>query len=134
MTTSTLAELITRHGVDVDPHLDRDADIPVHAGPQAQGDVSILPVTTKAATTPIPAEGVVVATGREGHEHRLLPGGFYDPAPQTPGSLVLGTLTVPEGVEQYLAHDQHGYMGIAPGTYRVGGQREWAGEWQRVAD
>lgn len=130
----SLAELITRHGVDVDPHLDREASIPVLPGPQIQGDVSILPVTTGRATTPVPAEGTVVATGREGHEHRLLPGGFFDFTPPREGSLMIGVLTVPEGVEQYLAHDQHGYMGIAPGTYQIGGQREWAGEWRRVAD
>lgn len=130
----TLAELITAHGVQVDEHLDRQASIPVLRDPQIQGDISILPVTTGKAVTPIPPEGVVVATGREGHEHRLLPGGFFDFAPAREGSLTIGTLTVPGGVEQYLAHDQHGYMGIAPGTYQIGGQREWAGEWQRVAD
>lgn len=131
---ATLAELITEHGTDVLEHLDRQAEIPVLSGPQAQGDVGILPVTTKPATTPIPPEGVVVATGREGHDHKLLPGGFFDPAPQREGSLVIGTLTVPEGGEVYMAHDEHGYTGIAPGTYRVGRQREYAGEWRAVAD
>ena len=96
--------------------------------------MSILPVTTAPATTPIPSGGVVVAAGREGHDHRLLPGGFFDFAPRRPGQLVIGTLTVPEGAEQYLAHDEHGYTGIAPGTYQVGGQREFAGEWRAVAD
>ena len=131
---ATLAELTSAYGVDVLEHLDHQADIPVLSGPQIQGDVSILPVTTKAAVTSIPAGGLVVATGREGHDHRLLPGGFFDPAPQWDGSLVIGTLTVPEGVEQYLAHDEHGYTGIAAGTYQVGRQREFAGEWRQVAD
>jgi len=131
---ATLAELTSAYGVDVLEHLDRQADIPVLSGPQIQGDVSILPVTTGPAVTPIPPGGVVVATGREGHDHRLLPGGLFDFAPRRAGSLVIGTLTVPEGAEQYMAHDQHGYMGFAPGTYQVGGQREYAGEWQAVAD
>jgi len=40
-----------------------------------------------AAVTPIPAGGVVVATGQEGHEHRLLPGpARFDPVhPGLPG-------------------------------------------------
>lgn len=127
-----LAELITTHGRDVFDWLDRDVDIPVLSGPQAQGDVSILPVTTTQATTPIPKQGVVVATGQGGHDHVLLPGGFFDRA--SSDDLTVGTLTVPDGVDQYLAHDEHGYTGIAPGTYRIGSQREWAGTWRAVAD
>jgi len=130
----TLAELTETHQVDVFDYLDRQATIPVLSGPQAQGDVSILPTTTKAAVTPIPSAGVVVATGQGGHDHRLLPGGFFDPAPARSGSLVVGTLTVPAGSEQYLAHPEHGFTGIAPGTYTIGTQREFAGEWRAVAD
>ncbi len=131
---ATLAELTGIYGVDVLEHLDRQAGIPVLSGPQIQGDVSFLPVTTKPATTPVPPDGVVLAEGREGHAHRLLPGAFFDRVPSRPGSLVIGTMTVPDGAEGYVAHDEHGYMGFAPGTYRVGGQREYAGEWRAVAD
>jgi len=150
---SALHELISQYGIDVDAHLDRAADIPVLTGPQAQGDIGIRPVRPRqegggrfrfrlsggrraAAVTPIPAGGVVVATGQEGHEHRLLPGpAWFDPARPFSGSLLIGILTVPAGGEAYLAHDQHGYLGIGPGTYEVGGQREWTPEsWQRVED
>jgi len=150
---SALHELISQYGIDVDAHLDRDADIPVLTGPQAQGDIGIRPVRPRqeggsrfrlrqggghraAAVTPIPAGGVVVATGQEGHEHRLLPGSArFDPVRPFSGSLLIGILTVPAGGEAYLAHDQHGYLGIGPGTYEVGGQREWTPEsWQRVED
>ncbi len=165
---SALHELISRYGMDVDAHLDRDADIPVLTGPQAQGDIGIRPVRLPSAggsrfrrrwaggrsvggrsvggrsvgsgrapaVTPIPAQGVVVATGQEGHEHRLLPGpGRFDPVRPSPGSLLIGILTVPAGCDAYLAHDQHGYLGIGPGTYEVGGQREWTPEaWQPVID
>jgi hypothetical protein len=151
---SALHELISRYGMDVDAHLDRDADIPVLTGPQAQGDIGIRPVRPQpaggslfsrlrvgssrraAAATPIPAGGIVVATGQEGHEHRLLPGpARFDPVHPFPGSLLIGILTVPAGGEAYLAHDQHGYLGIGGGTYEVGGQREWTPEsWQRVED
>jgi hypothetical protein len=151
---SALHELISQYGIDVDAHLDRDADIPVLTGPQAQGDIGIRPVRRRqedgsrlrrrgvgngrraAAVTPIPARGIVVATGQEGHEHRLLPGpAKFDPVRPLASSLLIGILTVPAGGEAYLAHDQHGYLGIGPGTYEVGGQREWTPEsWQRVED
>jgi hypothetical protein len=161
-----LHELISRYRADVAAHLDRDADIPVLTGPQAQGDVAIRPVRRwpvpasgsrsrgrraashfrrrAAAVTPIPASGLVVAMGREGHEHRLLPGpARFDLVRPSPDELLIGILTVPAGGEAYLAHDQHGYLGIGPGTYEVGGQREWTPPprrkprqsiWQRVMD
>jgi hypothetical protein len=150
---SALHELISQYGIDVDAHLDRDADIPLLSGPQAQGDIGIRPVPPRqeggswfrmrrvgsglrAAVTPIPAGGVVVATGQEGHEHRLLPGpARFDVVHPFSGSLLIGILTVPAGGEAYLAHDQHGYLGIGPGTYEVGRQREWTPQsWQPVQD
>jgi hypothetical protein len=134
-----LRELISRYGVDVATHLDRDADIPVLTAPQIQGDVSIRRARLRwfrgrrparirrSAVTPIPPEGVVVSTGREGHEHRLLPGpARFDRVFSWSGSSpLIGILTVPAGCEQYLAHDEHGYLGIGPGSYEVGRQREW---------
>jgi hypothetical protein len=151
---SALHELISRYGMDVDAHLDRDADIPVLTGPQAQGDIGIRPVQPRqeggsrfrrlrigsgrraTAVTPIPAGGVLVASGQEGHEHRLLPGpARFDLVRPFRGSLLIGILTVPAGCEAYLAHDQHGFLGIGPGTYEVGSQREWTPEsWQPVED
>lgn len=133
--TVTLHDVLTTHGVDVLDHLDRQIEIPVVHAPQIQGDVSILPVTTGHATTPIPAAGVAVVRGENGgNTHSLHGTGFYDPAEQTDASLTLGTLTVPDGAEAFLIHPEHGAMGFAPGTYRIGRQREWAGEWRRVAD
>lgn len=129
---NTLAELIDTYGRDVYAWLDRETTIPILDGPQAQGDINIRPVTTTAATTPIPNQGVVVATGQGGHDHVLVPGGFFDRS--SGDSLVVGTLTVLDGTVQYLAHDEHGYTGIAPGTYEISQQREYAGEWRVVAD
>jgi hypothetical protein len=131
---TTLGELLTRYDVTVLDHLDCQAAIPIVTRSAAQGDISFLKVTTKPATTPVPPGGVVLAEGREGHAHRLMPGAFFDRAPSRPGSLVIGTMTVPDGAEGYVAHDEHGFMGFAPGTYQVGGQREYAGEWRAVAD
>lgn len=133
----TLAELIDTTGVDVLDYLDRQATVPVLNSPQIQGDISILPVTTPAATTPIPKGGVVVATGRGGHDHRLLHGtpvGFFDLATSGTDTLIIGTLTVPADAEVFMAHDEHGFMGMAPGTYRIGRQREQADIIRQVED
>lgn len=128
-----LNELINRYSTDVLEHLDREVNIPVLDTPQIQGDVSILPVTTAPATTPIPRPGVAVVRGEiGGNTHSLHGDGFFDFAAGE--GLVLGTLTVPDGGEVHMAHPEHGFMGFAPGTYRVGRQREWAGEWRQVAD
>jgi hypothetical protein len=128
----TVAELIESTGVDVLDYLDRQASVPVLTAPQIQGDVSFLPADGLVANTPIPAAGVVVASGREGHDHRLVGVGFFDIA--NDGGVGIGVLTVPEGAEVYAAHDEHGFMGFGPGTYRVGRQREQADIIAFVAD
>jgi hypothetical protein len=128
----TLEQLIARHGTDVLEHLDRQVDIPVTDRPQIQGDVSVLPMPTAArARTPVPPDGVAVIHGANGGNTHSLHGDgriWYDPAPAdgrgNPASLALGTLTVPAGSTAWLAHPEHGYLGIAPGTYRIGRQRE----------
>lgn len=134
MTAVTLAEVETRFGFAALDYLDRDVEVPTVTTAGCQGDVSILRVTTDPAVIPIPARGVVVRSGNGGHDHTLVPGGFFDPAPSRDGSLIIGTLTVPAGGEGYMTHPEHGAIFIAPGTYRIGSQREFAGEWQAVAD
>lgn len=130
----TVEELINTTGVDVLDYLDRQAAVPVLSAPQVQGDVSIRPVEGRMATTPIPEKGVVVATGRGGHDHRLLAGGCFDRSPLRDGSLEIGVLTVPEGGEVFMAHDEHGFMGFAPGSYVIGRQREQADVIREVED
>lgn len=128
-------EAVKAHGVEVFDWLARDAEIPVVTTAACQGDVSVLKVTTKPATTPIPEAGVAVVRGENGgNTHSLHGNGFFDFAKTSAESLKLGTLTVPDGSTVVLAHPEHGFMEIAPGTYQVGRQREWAGEWRQVAD
>lgn len=130
-----LSEAIDKYDTAVFDWLARDAEVPVVTTAACQGDVSILRVTTKAATTPMPAAGVPVVRGENGgNTHSLHGVGFWDWAPEREGSLVLGTLTVAPGEQVVLAHPEHGYLEIAPGTYRIGRQREFAGEWRQVAD
>lgn len=133
-----LAEALKLHPTDVLDHLDRQADIPRIDRSFCPGDGSILRVTTKAATTPIPREGVVFlgvgAPGQQtGHPHALHGNGFFDFA-RTSDITLIGTLTVPEGETVLVSHPEHGYGEVLPGTYRVGRQRDYAGEWRQVAD
>ena len=137
MSTSTINSMTAQTGVTVLDHIDPSADVPVVSVAAAQGDVSILRVTTAPAKTPMPARVDVVRGEAGGNTHSLHPSGecFWDAhAASSVTDLTLGTLTVPEGSTAVLAHPEHGFLEIAPGTYLVGRQREYAGEWAYVAD
>lgn len=137
MTSMTLNDAIDTFGVDVHDHLDRSFEIPIIDGPQRQGDVIVLPRQHKPATTPVPQIGHPVVRGENGgNTHLLLADGpvFFDPIPASATDLSLGALTVPEGSTAYLAHPEHGYLGVAPGSYEIRRQREQADELRLVAD
>lgn len=140
MTVTTLADAETVFGASHLEHLDRSAALPVITRAACQGDVSIR-CTGDAADVPagaaIPAAGVVVISGGTGgHAHTLFGDGpaGYAATPARTGSLELGTLTVPAGSRALLSHPEHGGLLIDPGTYVLGRQREYAGEWRAVAD
>ena len=137
----TLATLIHTHGVDVDAHLDREITVPVTTGLQRQGDIIVIPTPNlRPATTAVPTTGYPVVRGEAGgNTHLLLSdtagGVFYDlTQPRSDLDLDLGTLTVADGATGYLAHPEHGYAGIAPGTYTIRRQREQADVIRVVAD
>ena len=134
--TITLAEAITRMGVDVHDHLDRDDPVPVLAGLQIQGDVAIVPTRpSEKPGTLVPPEGVPVVRGENGgHTHLLLADGKVYWAPTEGRSQDLGVITVPEGTTAFLAHPEHGYLGLASNTYICRRQREQADEIRLVAD
>lgn len=132
---TSLATLITRYGVDVDDHLDRDELVPTLTGLQLQGDVAVIPTRTRGAGRAVPAAGVPVVRGENGgNTHLLLPGPGVTWEPATGGGnpLDLGTLTV--GSVAYLAHPEHGYLGVGPGTYTIRRQREQADAIRTVND
>jgi hypothetical protein len=135
-----VSDAIRETGTDVFGYLSRDADVPVVTTAACQGDVSVLRVTTTpAATELLPTAGVAVVRSETGGNTHSLHGVGpvrWDAASGRRGdeSLVLGTLTVPDDSTAVLAHPEHGFLEIAPGTYRVGRQREWAGQWRVVAD
>lgn len=136
----SLATLIDTHGVTVDEHLDRDALVSVHTTLQFQGDVAVIPAA--AATTthaePVPVVGVPVVRGESGGNTHLLlaagPGVAWAPSTGGASGLDIGTLVVPDESTAYLAHPEHGYLGIGPGVYTVRRQREQADEIRIVAD
>lgn len=135
----TIDQAIRTFGVDVDEHLDRQATIPVLDGLQFQGDVAIVPRPglLAGALKPVPAAGVPVVRGEAGgNTHLLLAAGDvqFDQRVPRDSDLLLGVLTVAEGATAYLAHPEHAYTGIAPGTYELRRQREQADEIRLVQD
>jgi hypothetical protein len=137
MTSATLGQLIDKYGFDVHDHLDRDLEIPVHAGLQAQGDLFIIAVDpsdeSQGASVPLDGIPVIEAIGG-GHEHRLFAGqpgtAFFTPAGAR--SLDIGLLECTESA--YVAHPEHAYTGIAAGTYLLRRQREQSDREHFVAD
>jgi hypothetical protein len=112
-----------------------ELEIPVLSGAQRQGDVLIVPTHLREGGKPL-GKGVEVVRSEAGSNTHCLHGdGTWLPAPDAATALVQGYLSVPEGGEAYLIHsEEHGAMGIGPGSYEVRRQQEWAGEWRRVAD
>lgn len=129
----TLTSVFARHDLTVPDHLVADVEIPICSGLQRQGDVIVIPTRAgKEKSVPIPAEGVPVVRGENGGNTHLLVGdGSWAPSTDL---LTLGVLTVRAGGVAYLLHPEHGGQGIAPGSYRIGRQREQADEIRRVAD
>jgi hypothetical protein len=138
MTTATLGQLIEKYGFDVFDHLDRDLEIPVHAGLQAQGDLFIIPADPdwgSRQSAPVPLDGIpVIEAVGDGHEHRLFAGqpGTASFTPAGVRGQDIGLLECTEPA--YIAHPEHAYAGIAPGTYILRRQRELAAQERFVAD
>lgn len=138
----TLSELENLAGTRVLDHLDREASLPVVGDINPQGDVIIVRNADLApATTLLPVSGAAVVRGEAGGNTHSLhadkdSGVCWDVVTKDGDSaaLALGTLTVPAGACAYLLHPEHGGMAVEEGTYYIGRQREYAGEWALVAD
>lgn len=144
--TSTFAQLVEQFDTSTEFVGDfaADLDIPVLSGPQCQGDVSICPLHLYGSK---PQFGTPVVLGRGGlevirggamnnaHTLRTLAGGVtWRPIAWAGESVALGLLTIPDGAEVYLEHPEHGFNGIAAGTYVVGRQQEQAEAVRMVTD
>lgn len=140
LSTSTYGGAMERQGVTVPEHLLADAEIPILTGPQAQGDLLIVPIgATSLELVPVPDEGVQVVFGEAtGNSHFLQRGfdsaGVTFARPKEEG-LVLAVVHVPAGQNAQLVHtDEHGVNGIGEGTYAIHGKRELRDEITRVQD
>lgn len=135
---ATTTQLSATTGVTVVTAIYDDIDIPVLSGLQRQGDVIVLPRPGLTAATSVPAGGTPVVRGENGgNTHAIYAAGgpvFCDVESGSAEDLRVAVLAVPEGSTAYLAHPEHGYMGVAPGTYEVRRQREMAEELRMVAD
>ncbi len=136
-----LAELLDVTELDVLDHLEREITVPVIDGPQAQGDLIVLPsdmvpvVTLTRWTTwrSVPWHGVELVRGVAGNNpHTLVadPGtcrwtnGVQDP-------LGLAIALFDNTAPAYLIHPEHGGTGVAPGRWVVRRQQE-SGRRRRV--
>jgi len=138
--TATLGQLIDAHGFDVLDHLDRDLEIPVIDGLQAQGDLILIPIAAPGPSAAdgrqtVPAAGVpVIEAAGAGHEHRLFAGtpgtAFWTPARGSGQDIGVLECTAPA----FVAHPEHAYAGLAPGAYLFRRQREQADVERLVAD
>lgn len=139
---AVLKDVLDRAAVSIDGVLDSQIEIPILGRAQRQGDVIWVPRPNKAAaTTEIPQAGVIVVRAETStrNYHMIInwDGKCFFDADTTGGEsgLILGVLTVPEGASAYVAHsEEHGANGIGTGTYEFRRQREYRGEWARVAD
>ncbi|ORV92782.1 hypothetical protein AWC11_07200 [Mycobacterium interjectum] len=135
---ATTTEMIEATGVAVCTSQDLDVDIPVLAGVQRQGDVLVRPAMGLLATTAVPAAGTPVVRGESGgNTHAIVAADgpvYCDVSAGSARDLRVAVLSVPEGSTAYLAHPEHGFMGIAPGDYEIRRQREMAEEIRMVAD
>lgn len=135
--TTTYAELLGHHHVEIPAHLEADAEIPVLTGMQRQGDIIVIPMRPgQIIGTSVPPEGVPVVRGEAGgNTHLLVADGhvLWAARQATGADPDLGTLEVVEGAA-YLLHPEHGGQGIGLGQYRIRRQVEAAETARLVSD
>lgn len=130
-----LAELLDHNDLDVLAHLERQVTVPVLDGPQAQGDLIVLPLAmiTTVATLPrarwqsVSPGGVELIRGVAGNNpHTLVAdAGTCSWTVEIRDPLGLGIAVFTNTAPAYLIHPEHGGSGVAPGTWLVRRQQEF---------
>lgn len=136
MTMKTLADIEQIAGRRAYDWLARDLETPVLSGPQAQGDLFVLPITSEVSGSDVLRAGVDVIepTADGGHAHTLVaPDGGVALEWVDGHAHIIALICVAQPA--YLLHDEHGASGIAPGNYELRRQTETSlAEQRRVAD
>lgn len=132
--SDTYGRALALAGVTVPQHLAADAEVPVLTGPQAQGDLLVVPAVPPDGIRwePVAAAGVQVVHGEATGNTHWLHRGFGATGvrwarsdPSVGDQLVVGYLAVPAGESALLIHtDEHGANGIGPGRFAVRRKRE----------
>jgi hypothetical protein len=122
----TYATALARSGVSVPDHLVADALVPILTGPQAQGDLMVVPMPDSPAGLDwrtVPDEGIQVIHGEDTGNTHWLHRGLGAPAVRWASDadgVRLGYLDVPPGQTALLIHtDEHGANGVGPGRYAI---------------
>lgn len=144
MSTFTNTAILERFNIDTSALEFPDLEVPVLSATQRQGDVlaRLLPDDRTDRGEEIPAKGVLVVrgetTGGNSHILHALTGTCYwapNPRADQEDELVQGWLTVPEGSEAVICHEEeHGVIGLGPGVFEFRRQREFRSEWEKVQD
>jgi hypothetical protein len=130
--SDTYGRALALVGVSVPAHLLADAEVPVLTGPQAQGDLLVVPASAPDGVRwqPVPPLGIQVVHGEATGNTHWLHHGFGSTGvrwawPDGDHPLVVGHLSVPDGGSALLIHtDEHGANGVGPGCYAVRRKRE----------
>jgi len=136
----TYGQALAKVGVTVPDHLVADAEVPILTGPQAQGDLLVVPIRDHDLNLEaVPTKGIQLVVGEATGNTHWLHQGFDSPgvrwARVEDGSLRIAVVEVPEGQNAQLIHtDEHGSAGVGPGLYAIHGKREQADEIRRVQD
>lgn len=136
----TYADALSKVGVTVPDHLQADAEVPILTGPQAQGDLMVIPIReTTTALADVPEEGIQLVVGEATGNTHWLHRGFDSPGVRwariEDDSQRIAVLEVPAGQSALLIHtDEHGSNGVGPGLYAVHAKREQADVIRRVTD
>ena len=127
MSATTLGTVVELTGKAVLDYLDLDAAVPVVDTIAAQGDVLVIRVNRAPATSPMPKCVVAVQSEASANTHTLHPSGvaFWEAhRAVSDEDVLLGVMTVPDGSEVFVSHQEHGALLVTSGTYEVRRQAE----------
>lgn len=138
MNTVTHAEVASRTGTNIPPHLEAQAEVPVITTMWRQGDLYIRREThtPNGPGTLLTGQGHKVVQGEADRNSHILNGdGRFHAGRYVSNVLDYGVLVVPAGGTAVLTHTaEHGSVAMGEGTWRIWGQVSHEAELRRAAD